>query len=50
MPFSQTLEAIRRAFEAHGLAFIDDNGGGRGVRFNAPVPDVPGAGGEESGE
>jgi hypothetical protein len=25
--------AVRRAFEAAGVEFIDDNGGGRGVRL-----------------
>jgi hypothetical protein len=28
--------AIRRAFEAAGIDFIDDNGGGEGVRFRKP--------------
>jgi len=28
-----TIEAIRRAFEAAGVEFIEENGGGAGVRF-----------------
>jgi len=28
-----TLEVIRRAFEAAGVEFIDENGGGAGVRL-----------------
>jgi transcriptional regulator with XRE-family HTH domain len=28
--------AIRRAFEAAGVEFIDENGGGPGVRFRRP--------------
>ena len=28
-----TLEVIRRAFEAAGVTFIDENGGGAGVRL-----------------
>jgi hypothetical protein len=28
--------AIRRAFEAAGIVFISDNGGGEGVRFRKP--------------
>ena len=28
--------AIRRAFEAAGVEFIDENGGGLGVRFRSP--------------
>jgi hypothetical protein len=28
--------SIRRAFEAVGIAFIEDNGGGEGVRFKKP--------------
>ncbi|MBO0145172.1 helix-turn-helix transcriptional regulator [Agrobacterium sp. Ap1] len=34
--FSGTLKAIRAAFEAAGLQFIDQNGGGPGVRFLRP--------------
>jgi hypothetical protein len=31
--------AIRRAFEAAGVEFIDENGGGLGVRFRRPSRD-----------
>ena len=32
-PRSATIEVIRRAFEAAGVEFIDENGGGPGVRL-----------------
>jgi transcriptional regulator with XRE-family HTH domain len=32
-PRRATLEVIRRALEAAGVAFIDENGGGPGVRL-----------------
>ena len=32
-PRRATLDAIRRAFEAAGVEFIDENGGGPGVRL-----------------
>ena len=32
-PRSATLDVIRRAFEAAGVEFIDENGGGPGVRL-----------------
>ena len=32
-PRRLTLHAIRGAFEAAGVEFIDEDGGGRGVRF-----------------
>jgi len=32
-PRRATLEVIRRAFEAAGVEFIDENGGGPGVRL-----------------
>jgi transcriptional regulator with XRE-family HTH domain len=32
-PRRSTLEVIRRAFEAAGVEFIDENGGGPGVRL-----------------
>ena len=38
-PMNQNLLAIRRAFEAAGLVFLDENGGGRGVRFSRPKDD-----------
>lgn len=34
--YTATLEAIRVAFEAAGLEFIPENGGGVGVRFSKP--------------
>ncbi len=42
-PRETTLAAIRRALEAGGVQFLDENGTGIGVRF-ASVPS-PGAGG-----
>lgn len=32
-PRSATLDVIRRAFESAGVEFIDENGGGAGVRL-----------------
>jgi len=32
-PRRATLDAIRRAFESAGVEFIDENGGGPGVRL-----------------
>lgn len=32
-PYDRTLADIRRAFEAAGLEFIPENGGGAGIRF-----------------
>ena len=32
-PRRATLEVIRRAFESAGVEFIDENGGGLGVRL-----------------
>ncbi|WCK72371.1 helix-turn-helix transcriptional regulator [Agrobacterium tumefaciens] len=37
--YSSTLLAIRNAFEEAGLNFIDENGGGVGVRFAKPASD-----------
>jgi len=34
--FSSTEAAIRLAFAELGVEFIDENGGGRGVRFRRP--------------
>ncbi|PYE29772.1 hypothetical protein C8J37_1553 [Rhizobium sp. PP-WC-1G-195] len=34
--YDATLDAIRLAFEAAGLEFIPENGGGEGVRFSEP--------------
>jgi transcriptional regulator with XRE-family HTH domain len=35
-PRRATLEVIRRAFEVAGIEFIDENGGGPGVRLKEP--------------
>ena len=35
-PRRATLEVIRRAFETAGIEFIDENGGGPGVRLRKP--------------
>jgi predicted transcriptional regulator len=37
-PRRATLDVIRRALEAGGVAFIDENGGGPGVRLRQPQP------------
>lgn len=34
IPVTNNLEAIQRALEAAGVEFIDENGGGAGVRFS----------------
>ncbi|WP_281412061.1 helix-turn-helix domain-containing protein [Aminobacter aminovorans] len=36
-PHRNNLGAIRRAFELAGIAFIPENGGGAGVRFEKPT-------------
>ncbi len=36
---SKNLEAIRSSFEAAGVVFIDQNGGGPGVRLKEPLPE-----------
>jgi hypothetical protein len=33
--------AVRRAFEAAGVEFIDENGGGAGVRLRKPSGPTP---------
>jgi transcriptional regulator with XRE-family HTH domain len=33
----RTIEALQRALEAAGIEFIDENGGGPGVRLRKPV-------------
>jgi transcriptional regulator with XRE-family HTH domain len=33
----RTVEAIKHAFEAAGIEFIPENGGGPGVRFRKPA-------------
>jgi predicted transcriptional regulator len=35
-PRHATVEVVRRAFEAAGVEFIDENGGGAGVRLRRP--------------
>jgi transcriptional regulator with XRE-family HTH domain len=35
-PRRATLEAIRRTFQTAGVEFIDENGGGAGVRLRKP--------------
>jgi predicted transcriptional regulator len=36
-PRRSTLEVIRRAFESAGVEFIDENGGGPGVRLQRKI-------------
>ena len=36
-PRRATLDVVRRALEAAGVEFIDENGGGAGVRLGKPV-------------
>ncbi len=38
-PRRSTLEVVRRAFENAGVEFIDENGGGPGVRLRKPAKD-----------
>ena len=35
-PRRATLDVVRRAFEKAGVEFIDENGGGAGVRLRKP--------------
>jgi transcriptional regulator with XRE-family HTH domain len=37
-PRRATLDVVERAFEAAGVDFIDENGGGAGVRLRKPRP------------
>lgn len=37
-PIPATVAAIRAALEAAGVQFIDENGGGPGVRLKQPRP------------
>lgn len=37
-PRRATLQVLRNAFEAAGVEFIDENGGGPGVRLRKPEP------------
>jgi transcriptional regulator with XRE-family HTH domain len=39
-PRRATLDVVRRALEAAGIEFIDENGGGPGVRLRARTPKV----------
>jgi predicted transcriptional regulator len=41
-PRRSTLDVVRRAFEKAGVEFIDENGGGPGVRLRTPVKDKRG--------
>ncbi|MDI3307687.1 MAG: helix-turn-helix transcriptional regulator [Acetobacteraceae bacterium] len=36
-PYDRTLAAIRAALEAAGVEFIEENGGGPGVRLRKPT-------------
>jgi transcriptional regulator with XRE-family HTH domain len=36
-PRRATLDVVRRALEAAGVEFIDENGGGPGVRLRKPL-------------
>jgi hypothetical protein len=36
-PRRATLDVVRRALEGAGVEFIDENGGGPGVRFRKPI-------------
>ena len=36
-PHASTIKSIVLAFEAAGIQFIDENGGGAGVRFEKPT-------------
>jgi transcriptional regulator with XRE-family HTH domain len=36
-PRRSTIDVLRRALEAAGVEFIDENGGGAGVRLRKPV-------------
>ena len=36
VPVTNNLEAIQRALESAGVEFIDENGGGPGVRLRKP--------------
>ena len=40
-PRRATLEVVRRAFENAGVEFIDENGGGPGVRLRKPSRSKP---------
>ena len=38
VPSVNNLAAVQRAFEAAGVEFIPENGGGAGVRLRDPLP------------
>ncbi len=38
-PYKRTLTDLRRALEEAGVVFIDQNGGGPGVRLKEPLPE-----------
>jgi transcriptional regulator with XRE-family HTH domain len=40
-PRRATLDVVRRAFEAAGVEFIEENGGGPGVRLRKPQHSKP---------
>jgi predicted transcriptional regulator len=40
-PRRSTVEVVKRAFEAAGVEFIDENGGGAGVRLRKPGETKP---------
>jgi predicted transcriptional regulator len=40
-PRRATLDVIKRAFEKAGVEFIDENGGGAGVRLRKPSRTAP---------
>ncbi|NPD68294.1 helix-turn-helix transcriptional regulator [Lichenicola cladoniae] len=40
-PYERTLDALQTAFEAAGVQFIPENGGGAGVRLKKPTSETP---------
>ena len=51
VPMTHNISAIRRALEEGGVVFIDENGGGRGVRLRTPgEEDVSGAAANDDGD
>ena len=38
-PYKRTLADLRRALEEAGVVFVDQNGGGPGVRLKEPLPE-----------
>jgi transcriptional regulator with XRE-family HTH domain len=40
-PRRSTMDVVRRAFEAAGVEFIDENGGGPGVRLRTSAKEKP---------